>query len=152
MKPPRPPFLEFDFYFANQPKAQSFNRLITALLTFGARFVGEGIVKQGEQIRDLPIEDIFNQPLEAIEFEIASDLQRLLADPDRRLARVTVEGASGAGQNVEETVTYISISPQAAHVDHHPFALWTEGLALDNIRVSDSFQVTLSTRDCLQNL
>jgi hypothetical protein len=119
--------LELNFYFANLPEVEAFTRLVTTLLALGAKFTGTGYAHRGEGLRDKPFASTHDSVLEPVPIRDVTDLTRSLADPDIRLVQVYMEGATSTMSNVAEIVTYLSISPEAAHTDRHPLAIWTDG-------------------------
>jgi hypothetical protein len=126
MKRPNPPFLELGFYFANIPEADAFARLITTLLSLGATFTGEASMHRGIGIREKPFASITDAPLPELVTLDAATLMRSLVDPDIRLIEVYLDGAIGVARNAAEIVSYVSVSPEAAHADRHPLAILTE--------------------------
>ena len=126
MKKPGPPFLEFGFYFGDVPETDAFERLVTALLEGGAKFAGTGAAHRGPKIRDEKFASIHDQELETVPLRDLTDMTQCLADPDTRLIQVYLEGASGITSGLIEPVGYLSVSSEAALIDRHPLAIWTE--------------------------
>jgi hypothetical protein len=133
MKKPKPPFLELSFYFAQSVDSESFTRLVETLIRLGAKFSGYGTVHQGKEFRDHPFASITDFVLESVTICNRSDLTLLSDDPDRRLMQIFMEGASGIKHDVSEIIGYESISQEASDQDHHPLAIWTEGIVFSGI-------------------
>ncbi|MBA3943778.1 MAG: hypothetical protein H0X37_04365 [Herpetosiphonaceae bacterium] len=127
MRQPDPPFLELSFYFADRTGREAFTQLVTTLVGFGATFTGEGKAHKGVGLRDQPFGSLSDELREPLPLENSEALTRWTSDPNTRLLQVSMGGATGAIADVAEIVTYESISDEAASVDHHPVAIWTEG-------------------------
>lgn len=127
MSEPNPPFLELNFYFANQLERAAFSRLIMANLDLGATFAGLAFVHRGDMVRDEPFSGITDHPLDPISIKDDIQLRRYLADPDVRLIQVYMNSAARTNGETSEIVTLLSCSREAAQIDHHPIAIWTSG-------------------------
>lgn len=127
MRQPDAPFLELSFYFADRPEVEALTQLIAAIADLGGRFTGHSLIQRGAQIRDRPFASITSEPREIAAVADIADVMRYMADPNVRLLQVSMAGTSGTTQDVAEIVTLLSISPEAAHADHHPLAVWTDG-------------------------
>jgi hypothetical protein len=128
MKRPTPPFLELGLYFAQSADAESFAQLVDTLVGVGAKFAGNGTVHHGKGFRDQSFASITDFALEPVTVRNRTDFIQHSRDPDRRLIQIYMEGASGIKHEVTEIIGYESISEEAAHQDHHPLAIWTEGI------------------------
>lgn len=126
MKYLRGPRVELNFYYADIGEQAALGRLMRALIELGAEFVGEGLVHVGANAQK-PFGSPYDLPCETMNFTL-SDLDILLADPEKRLVEVYFYNAVGLAQkDVAEEVMFVSISEEAARSDKHPVALHTDG-------------------------
>lgn len=137
MKGPEAPFLEVNFYFADIPDAVAFVRVLAALTSEGAQFIGTGLIHRGPQINLRPfggINDELSESVRSSESVLIASLQEAEAyamAANTRLVQVDMTRASTALHRGREIVGYVSISPEAAAVDHHPIAIWSTGTPFD---------------------
>ena len=133
------PFLELSFYFTQLLSAQAYLRVITELSRLGASFTGEAYAHRGREIGHEPFASIHDRDLERVTVNTVADLVQMLDDADTRLVQTHMTEAVGLAQDAAEIVTYVAISPEAAPVDQHPVAIWTEGeLFSGDLRQSES--------------
>ncbi len=120
--------MELNFYHGNLLEREAFSNLVAALLRLGAQFSGIGGIQTGVGIRDAPFSNVHeDNPGQSVRIGSLESLARYLQAPDVRLTHVRMRGASGISRKLDEYVIYTSISPEAAAVDRHPIAIWTEG-------------------------
>ena len=130
MKGPEAPFLEVNFYFADIPDAAAFVRVLAALTSEGAQFIGNGLVHRVPQINLRPFGGITDESSEWVPIASLQEAEAHATAVDTRLVQVDMTGASTALRRGRELVAYVDISPEAAAVDHHPIAIWSTGTLL----------------------
>ena len=121
------PFLEIGFYFGKSSETDAFTRLVKALTDLGAWFTDDGYAHLGLGVRDASFSSITERAPRPVAVKSLGDIERYFADPDTRLIQVYMSGVTGTVHHVAEIVTYLSVSPEAAQMDRHPLAIWTEG-------------------------
>lgn len=126
-KQPNPPFLELNFYIADLHETDAFLKLITSLVALGAQFTGKGSAHIGPDVSNSTFASISDMAREKITVSSMADVERYIADPDHRLIDVSMLDATNTVHDVAEIVTLQSISEEAAQVDQHPLAIWTDG-------------------------
>ncbi len=127
MRLPRAPFTELQVYCPQAPEAEAFHRFLTVLMERGGQLAGTGSALRGPGVRDAPVADLYAREREAVAVHSGEDLAAILGDPDARLLAVQMVRATGAPRRVREPVRYLSISPEAASRDSHPFSISTDG-------------------------
>ena len=127
MNLPDAPFLELSFYFADKPETVALADFLHVTTRLGGQFTGEIAVHLGGELRDQPFAAITDQLLEARAIHDLKEVVQQLAAPQQRVVQVSMTDVVGVFADAPEIVTYITISPTAMNVDHHPIAIWTEG-------------------------
>jgi len=127
LRKPLPPFLEIGFYHHELAETNAFARLVSASVELGAKYGGEGRAHLGKDINGKPFADTHEELLETLTITNADEFSSYLNASDVRLVQVYMENVTTLSDNATEIITYLSISPDAMRLDHHPIAIWAGG-------------------------
>jgi len=128
MRKPKPPFLEFNFFFSDENEENSFLKLLTTLMELGTELVGTARVHQVDNVKYRKFAGISDKPLKTIAFNSLADVEQIVHREDIRLIQLDLLNATTVAKDIIEILTYVSISKKASEIDNHPLAIWTEGI------------------------
>lgn len=130
LRKPLPPFLEIGVYHHEWAEADALARLVSTSVELGAKYAGEGRAHIGTGINGQPFADTHAELLETVTITGMDEFTSYLTAPDVRLVQVYMDNVANISDSATEIITYLSISPEAMRLDHHPLAIWAGGEAL----------------------
>ncbi len=128
-KPPRPPFVEPGFYFADRSTEEAFFLVVDHLLDRGATLTGEALVGQpgsADEVADLTYHEI-----DRVVLHTRDELSALRESGGRTIAGVTLSGVEPGSSGRDVQVRVLPIPDAAVGRDRHPIAIWCDGRAFE---------------------